>query len=196
MPFVDGDIVVRQLSDERWEVREPVTYQGARERFVVPAGFTTDFASVPRVFAWLLPRYGRYTKAAILHDWLWSEARHRRFSRSDADGIFRRAMRELGVPFLRRWLMWGAVRWGTVWKSGPGELLRPGFGHLFALLLVSVLAVVYAVVPVAVVLVALVVFWICEVVAFALLKLGGALRPRRAEPKKEVNRPDFLWTLS
>jgi hypothetical protein len=27
----------------------------------------TDFASIPRVFVWFLPRYGRYTLAAIYH---------------------------------------------------------------------------------------------------------------------------------
>ena len=34
--------------------------------FEVPAGFDTDFASVPTPFTWLVPRYGLYTKAAIL----------------------------------------------------------------------------------------------------------------------------------
>jgi Protein of unknown function (DUF1353) len=33
-----------------------------------------------------------------------------RISRIDADGIFRQSMRELGVPFLRRWIMWAAGR--------------------------------------------------------------------------------------
>ena len=32
----------------------------------------------------------------------------------DADGIFRRSMRELGVPVVRRWMMWTGVRWGAL----------------------------------------------------------------------------------
>jgi Protein of unknown function (DUF1353) len=36
--------------------------------------------------------------------------------RLDADGIFRAAMRELEVPFLRRRIMWAAVRWGALTK--------------------------------------------------------------------------------
>jgi Protein of unknown function (DUF1353) len=57
----------------------------------------TDFASVPRVFVWFLPRYGRYTKAAILHDYLWREAVPAgKLRLAEADVIFRHAMHELG----------------------------------------------------------------------------------------------------
>jgi hypothetical protein len=75
---------------------EALNYQGERDLFKVPAGFVTDFASVPGLFTWLVPRYGRFTKAAILHDFLCDEAKEGRFIRSQADGIFRRVMRELG----------------------------------------------------------------------------------------------------
>jgi hypothetical protein len=70
---------------------------------------------VPGLFTWLVPRYGRFTKAAILHDFLCDEAKEGRFIRSQADGIFRRVMRELGVGFIRRWVMWAAVRLGSGW---------------------------------------------------------------------------------
>jgi hypothetical protein len=94
---------------------EALNYQGERDLFKVPAGFVTDFASVPGLFTWLVPRYGRFTKAAILHDFLCDEAKEGRFIRSQADGIFRRVMRELGVGFIRRWVMWAAVRLGSGW---------------------------------------------------------------------------------
>ena len=77
----------------------------------------TDFASVPRAFVWFLPRYGRYTKAAILHDHLWQvEVPKGHITRREADGILRQAMRQLEVPFLRRWIMWTAVRWVSLFK--------------------------------------------------------------------------------
>jgi len=115
----DTTVDVRQVDDVTWEVLRPLVYQAAWDRFVVPIGQRTDFASVPRVFVWLLPRYGRYTKAAILHDYLWRVAVPAgRISLIDADGILRQAMRELGVPFLRRWIMWAAVRWGALTKPG------------------------------------------------------------------------------
>jgi len=104
VPGFDDDttVDVRQLDDVTWAVLRPLGYQAAHDRFIVPIGQRTDFASVPRVFVWLLPRYGRYTKAAILHDYLWRVAVPAgRITLIDADGILRQAMRELGVPFLR-----------------------------------------------------------------------------------------------
>jgi hypothetical protein len=75
----------------------------------------------PAVLVWFIPRYGRYTKAAIFHDYLCSAAVPAgRISRIEADGMFRQAMREVGVPFLRRWIMWTAVRLGALTNpTGP-----------------------------------------------------------------------------
>src|SRR5881409_691058 len=67
------DVVVKALPGENWELMQCLTYRGKWETFVVPAGTKTDFASVPRVFVWFIPKYGPYTKAAILHDYLWRE---------------------------------------------------------------------------------------------------------------------------
>lgn len=115
MPFDDEELTVRRRDDTTWTVVEPLVYRGRDDTFVVPGGFPTDFASVPRVVVWLVPRFGRYTLPAILHDWLVSEGLRRGLvSPRDADGIFRRSMRELGVPVVRRWLMWTGVRWGAL----------------------------------------------------------------------------------
>ncbi|MCA0143693.1 DUF1353 domain-containing protein [Blastococcus sp. LR1] len=130
MPLESGDVVVRRVDDQHWAVVEPLVYRGKRDRFVVPPGFLTDFATVPRLVVWLVPRFGRYTAAAILHDWLCTEGlRTRMVTSREADGIFRRVMREHDVPVLRRWLMWCGVRWGALadaerrpgwWRSAPG----------------------------------------------------------------------------
>ncbi|CCG02967.1 DUF1353 domain-containing protein [Blastococcus saxobsidens] len=132
MPFEVGDVVVRTLDDEHWGVVEPLVYRGTRDRFVVPAGFRTDFATVPRVVVWLVPRFGRYTAAAILHDWLCTVGIESGVvTAREADGVFRRVLRESGVPVVRRWLMWCGVRWGAFadpvrgtgwWRSAPGVL--------------------------------------------------------------------------
>jgi hypothetical protein len=115
MPFESDSLTVRRRDDSHWIVVEPLVYRGRSDTFVVPGGFPTDFASVPRVVVWLVPRFGRYTLPAILHDWLVSEGLCQRLvSPRDADGIFRRSMRELGVPVVRRWLMWTGVRWGAL----------------------------------------------------------------------------------
>lgn len=76
-------------------------------RIEVPCGFVTDFASVPR-FLWpFFPPAGKWNRAAVLHDYLYSQ---RSVSRFLADALFREAMFKLGVPVWRRVLMYYAVR--------------------------------------------------------------------------------------
>jgi Protein of unknown function (DUF1353) len=132
VPFLPGSLTVTRVDADRWALVDALVYQGRRDRFLVPAGFRTDFATVPALVRWLVPRFGTYTLAAILHDWLVTEGlRTGAVTSRDADGIFRRVMRESGVPVIRRWLMWAGVRWGalgserrrTGWLiSAPGVL--------------------------------------------------------------------------
>lgn len=75
----------------------------------VPACFTTDFASVPRLpltFA-LLGQYGH--AAAVLHDFLYGTGR---LPREAADRVFLNALRSSGIARWRAWLMWAGVRVG------------------------------------------------------------------------------------
>lgn len=74
---------------------------------VVPAGTTTDFASTPWFMHWIFPPTGKYSKAAVLHDYLYSNGM---FPRKDCDYIFLEAMEVLGVPRWKRKLMFEAVR--------------------------------------------------------------------------------------
>lgn len=152
MAFVDADIVVRQVDAKRWELRKPVEYRGARESFVVPPGFVTDFASIPRLVVWLIPRYGLYTRSAILHDFLW---RTNAVSRPDADGLFRRSMRELGVTVPRRWMMWAAVRLASRMRGA-----RPK--DWVAFLVAAPLSMAFVAVPALVVQAFLLLFWVVE----------------------------------
>jgi hypothetical protein len=155
--------------------------RGRDEPFVVPAGFETDFASVPRAFTWLIPRYGRYTKAAILHDWLSQRAAAGEIAWVDVDGIFRRTMRELRVPLLRRWLMWAAVRLRSVAKYAPSSLWTQGAGPLAALVALTIFGVAFLVLPAVVVTVWTLAFGLLEVLAYLPTRLV-----RRTNP---VNRP-------
>jgi hypothetical protein len=161
---------------------EALNYQGERDLFKVPAGFVTDFASVPGLFTWLVPRYGRFTKAAILHDFLCDEAKEGRFIRSQADGIFRRVMRELGVGFIRRWVMWAAVRLGSGWG-----VFQPNLWQFLLVLLIAAPTAAFVLTPTVVILVALAVFWIVELLFFLGLKPFSS---------KRVNEPPLVPKLS
>ena len=71
-------------------------------------GFITDFASIPAAFAPLgFPKHGKYDYAAVIHDWLYTQATT---TRAYADGVFLAAMQDCGVPWWQRNVMYYAVR--------------------------------------------------------------------------------------
>lgn len=123
--FTPGaEVAVRQISKTEWVVMRPYSYGRVR----VTEGTPTDFASVPRPFTWLLPRYGNYTKAAIVHDVMWRSWVPQSMTRREADATLREMLLELDVAFWRRWAMWAAVRVGSLahrdgrkgwWKDAP-----------------------------------------------------------------------------
>lgn len=113
MPFVKGtNIDLRVKSKDLFSTLAPIEYDGRDEKFIIPEGFVTDLASVPRLFTVAIPRYGTYTRAAILHDMLCVRSHQGLFNRHDADGIFRRVLREEGVGKVLRACLWAGVRMG------------------------------------------------------------------------------------
>jgi hypothetical protein len=90
---------------------------------IVPADvkrFRTDLTSVPWFFAWLIPPLGEHLPPALLHDALvLTDAEPQAHcgppvDRDMADRIFRDAMRIVGTPFSRRWLIWAGASIGTI----------------------------------------------------------------------------------
>ena len=117
MPFVQELPLWLEPVDARfWRLVYPLVYRGARgDVITVPAGWFTDLATVPRAFTPYVPRYGDYTLAAIVHDYLCDKKKAGQpvpgyESWADIDGIFRRILREQGVPLPRREAMWAGVR--------------------------------------------------------------------------------------
>lgn len=116
----DSELSIEAASPTTWRLTRPLVWTGERDTFTVPAGFVTDFATSPRFLHWLVLPYGPYTRAAVLHDFLLTalatwESKDRPVgvmlaNSRDTDGIFRRAMRDLGVSWAKRWTMWAAVR--------------------------------------------------------------------------------------
>jgi Protein of unknown function (DUF1353) len=123
-----AEAVVRQVGPATFKLREPFKYVDDGRRFDVPMEDISDFASVPTFLTWLIPRYGRHTLAALLHDHLQKHRSDRgkgtdesdpeRVTSEEADTIFRVAMHYSRVPFVRRWVMWAAVSLRTVFTGG------------------------------------------------------------------------------
>jgi hypothetical protein len=66
--FADADYWYL-TSGIRWTPNDPASI--AWRSITVPKGFVTDFASVPQVLWNVLPPTGRYSYAAIIHDYLY-----------------------------------------------------------------------------------------------------------------------------
>ena len=192
--FPPGSTVdVRQVDDQDWETLRALPYHATTEDFEVPVHERTDFASVPRVFVWFIPRYGRYTKAAILHDYLCGIAVPAgRISRIEADGIFRQAMRELGVPFLRRWIMWAAVRLGAL--TNPAGR-KKWWTEAWRVALVAGVALPIVAPAAAVIVITLPVFYLVELLVWIPLRVAYGIQEKRRSPAKKVNRPALRWKL-
>ncbi len=103
-------IALRQIGRNEWSLLEPIEFRYKSFYHRVPIGFKTDLASVPKAFWWFLPPYGKYTRAAIIHDYL---LQHRDVKRKDADHSFREQLRIHGVSYLTRQLMYISVRLAT-----------------------------------------------------------------------------------
>lgn len=137
MPFVDAPLRTDKVGDRLWRLCLPVTYRGDFGTYTVPAGYDTDFASVPRLLWVLFPPIGRWDQAAVVHDWLITHGLAQReadVTSAQVDAEFRGALKVLKVGFVGRWLMWAGVRWAAVLN----RVRRPGWLRtLPQLLLVS-----------------------------------------------------------
>lgn len=111
----------KALGKQLWVVKKDFNFFLDAEqnlRVVVPRGYLSDGASVPRPFWSIVPPWGDYGQAAVMHDWLceylrvWNtkEAKYEKITRSQADNYFNDAMRALDVKTSTRRIMYGAVK--------------------------------------------------------------------------------------
>lgn len=107
-------LVVSPLSDGKsWVILQEFKYhvgaESSNDIIAVSKGFVTDFASVPRLFWLVIPKWGKYGNAAVIHDWLYWEQSDKR-DRKSADLIFLEAMVVLKVSRWKRKVIYDAVR--------------------------------------------------------------------------------------
>lgn len=105
-----------------WRLLDTVVFLSAeRGRIVVPAGFVTDLASVPRLPITYFLAGGLAHAAAVVHDWLYTS---HELTRAQADAVFREAAQACGVGAWRAWIMWLGVRvggWAAWGAPGPEQ---------------------------------------------------------------------------
>ncbi len=119
---IDHDLDVRLLPDgRRAELLAPFRARLPWIDVRVPAGFRTDFASVPRLFWRILPPWGPYARAAVVHDYLYVNGVVLRYL---ADRALLEIMRACRVPGWQRLAIYAAVRLFG-WTSFRRKRRRP-----------------------------------------------------------------------
>ena len=115
--FISPLIVMPLEDGRRWKLFRSFTYhigsKCSNNMVCVPAGFVTDFASIPWLFWTLLPSWGRYGKAAVIHDYLYQTQSR---TRKEADDIFLEAMLISGTREWKARIMYLAV-WLFGWLA-------------------------------------------------------------------------------
>ncbi len=106
-----SELEIRYIDGDCWLLTKDfaydVGYLGSGWQIRVPAGFSTDGASVPRIFWALISQWEKHGKAAVLHDYLYNETNH---SRLICDAVFLEAMLVLKVNRLKASIIFLAVR--------------------------------------------------------------------------------------
>ncbi len=128
---------LHKVSGGKYELREPFEYVDPHGRsYIVPRSgkLGTDLASIPAFASWLVPKDGRHTQAALLHDAMIVDAGKGEVQDyigppvkddEEADRIFREGMQTSGVPFVRRWMIWTAVAMRSLWMCRcPSQRVR------------------------------------------------------------------------
>ena len=108
----------KALGADHWRVTEGVRFYLAADHnawVTVPAGYLTDGASVPRALWSLIPPWGAYGQAAVVHDLVCEylsvtvDGKPKRITRAACDDILFEALVVLDVPEVQRQAIYQAV---------------------------------------------------------------------------------------
>ena len=103
-------------SEKIYILEEPLVYESVSfGKIVVPKGFQTDFASVPRVPIVYSIFGNRAHREAVLHDYAFRIDSKPSFTFMKANGLFLDAMKARNKPFCLRYIMY----WSVVAASKP-----------------------------------------------------------------------------
>jgi hypothetical protein len=112
-------VVFRGWVGDCWKLTHAYSYRtDSGEIWTVPAGFVTDFFSIPRLARWLYPKvWSDANAAAGLHDW----GLQRGIDRQKCDRVLLTAMRDLGVSAARRRVVYSGVRAYSLYLRATGR---------------------------------------------------------------------------
>lgn len=119
-------LLLEPISNGKAVLLEDYVYSINGYDITIFKGFVTDGASVPHSLQWLYNPFGRYIKAAVVHDYLYSAYNNTGINRTLADKIFNFIMKEINIDSKIRRKFYIAVRcFGeTSWKK---KILNEGY---------------------------------------------------------------------
>jgi len=97
------EILLKHLDNDWWEVAEEYHYGD----IIIPKGFKTDLASIPRILWNICPPFGNYTTPAVIHDHAYTIKYN---TKKEADKEFRENCKANGVPKWKANTFYYAVR--------------------------------------------------------------------------------------
>lgn len=112
------------VDDNLWMLGSDFSYTDITDvTYTAPAGMLTDLASIPLPLWNILPPFGRYLGAAIIHDFLYQT---QPVTKEKADHILAEAMDCAGVTHHIRQLIYDGVKFGgrSAWNKHTEELKR------------------------------------------------------------------------
>ena len=112
-----------QIEDgSKWKVQQPFVYTfiNNENRFVnilIPAGWETDYGSIPKVFQNIIEPIGHYSPCYVVHDFMYASEYYS--THSECDGVLLNHLEERGASWIRRNIVYSAVRsfGGLVWTK-------------------------------------------------------------------------------
>lgn len=119
-------LLLQEMDDKTFKLLDVFDYESDKARMIirVPKGFSTDFASVPRL-GMIYAMLGNVAhQPAVIHDWLYYAGTT---SRAVADAVFLEAMEVIGLNWFQRRMIYlgvrvgGWVAWNGHRKAGHSE---------------------------------------------------------------------------
>lgn len=103
-------LLLRDLRDGTFELAAEYVQRTEKYIIVVPQGFVTNYANIPRVLRLFILPYGKHSGASVIHDWLYSKECQIKLTREEADNIFLEILEEEEVSLFVRMMMFQLVR--------------------------------------------------------------------------------------
>jgi len=113
-----GKTILERVDSTTYRLNSKLSFENINYKVTIKNGLITDGASIPRIFWSIIgcPTSGKYVGSALIHDGLYSSEI---IPRKHADDLFLDMLKHNDVGYVKRYLMYFAVRLGGyfVWKK-------------------------------------------------------------------------------